>query len=172
MAKWFTRNRLLAACAVIAVFLVAGLSLLYVARDDGEQDDVVDNALSFAEEQTDAGNYDQALDALRQSLEKAQSTEEKLRVLGSLAAAAANAGKLSEAIGYYEQKHQLDPSDAASDGLLVGELYERLGETELAIQQFETYVGYITSNPTSENAEARINSLKARIEQLKEAGQQ
>lgn len=170
LSKWSTKTRILVGSLVAAVVLLAGVGLFFALRDDADNK-VVTDALTVANEKTMAGDYDQALAGLKQAESQAKDTPQKVQLLTGLAAAAANAGQLSEALEYYDQKHQLDPTAAASDGYLVGELYERLGDTQKAIEQFESYLAYITANPTEETGEARIKSMTARIQQMKE-GQQ
>lgn len=153
---------------IVAIVIVGGVVLVLLFNKDKTEESKLDKAIETAGQFTDTGNYDQALATLQQAQNDAKGAEQQLLMLSNLAAAAANAGKLQEALDYYAQKRQLDANTAAADGLLVGELYERLGENQKAIEQFEAYLGYITANPTEENAQARIDSVTVRIEQLKE----
>lgn len=163
---WFTKSRLIV--LFVLIILLIAVTLFFVLRGDKSEENTFDQALTSAGQLTESGDYDQALAALKQAQNDTQGIEQQLRMLSNLAAAAANAGQLVEALGYYAQKHQLDPSSTSADGLLVGELYERLAENQKAIENFEAYLNYITANPTEENAQARIDSVVARIEQLKE----
>jgi tetratricopeptide (TPR) repeat protein len=170
LAKWSTKTRILVGALVAAIVLLAGSGLFFMLRNDADENSV-STALTLADEKTMAGDYDQALAALKQAESQAKDTEQKIQLLNSLAAAAANAGQLSEALDYYNQKHQLDPASIDSDGYLVGELYERLSDTQKAVEQFELYLDYLKANPPEENGQASIESMEIRIQQLKE-GQQ
>lgn len=163
---WLTKPWLWIGVGVLVV--TVGVALVFLLRGNKTEEGTLNKALKSADQLTGVGNYDQALATLQQAQKDAQGTDQQLWLLSNLAAAAANAGKVSEALGYYAQKHQLNPGTTAADGMLVGELYERLGETQKAIEQYETYLGYITANPTEEDAQARTDSLTARITQLKE----
>lgn len=165
--KWSTRTHIVIASAAILIFAAALATFFVIQKDKGDAG-AVNQALTLAEEKTIAGDYAQALDALEQAKSQAKDAGQKIQLLNSLAAAAANAGKLSEALNYYEQKHQLDPASTAADGYLVGELYERLGETQKAIEQFERYLEHVKANPPEETGQAMIESIEIRIQQMKE----
>jgi len=167
LAKWSTKTRIIVGALVAAVILLAGIGLFFILRNDTDENSV-STALTLADEKTMAGDYDQALAALKQAESQAKDAEQKIQLLNSLAAAAANAGQLSEALDYYNQKHQLDPASVDSDGYLVGELYERLGDTQKAVEQFELYLGYLKASPPEENGQASIEGMEIRIQQLKE----
>lgn len=167
--KWSSKARAIV-IAVIALVVLVGVGVFLKLREISSNDSI-DTALMSAEEKTNLGDYDQAFQTLKQAEAETKTTEQKLQLLSSLAAAAANAGKISEALGYYAQKHQLDPGSAPGDGYLVGELYERLGDTQNAIAGYELYLGHIKANPPEEIGQGMIDSLETRIQQLKE-GQQ
>ncbi len=170
LATWSTKKWLITT-AVALLVLAAGLWLFF-ATQGGDEDisSPTQSALTTAHDLTDKGDYDQALQTLKDAEKEAKIDAEKILVLNDLAAAAANANQLEEALSYYHQKYRLDPDSANSDGYLVGELYERLGQTQQAIESFKGYLDYLKTQPTDEFSEARITSMTERIRTL-EGGQ-
>jgi len=166
MEQWSLKRRLV---AVVVLAIAVGLSVWAWLAFRGDREPAntgLEQSLSASTEQTQKGQYDQALQTLKDAQQQATTTEEKVAILNNLGAAAANAGQLQEALDYYDQKHRLDPSTAANDGYLVGELYERLGKVQEAVAQFGAYIEYLQNNP-DEDTQAQINSLTARLQQLK-----
>lgn len=169
LATWSTKKRVVIVLIILLV-LGAGLWLFFATQGNNEDSgNPTQNALDTADIMTDEGNYDQALQTLKDAEKSATTNDEKIRVLNDLAAAAANAGQIEDALSYYQQKHQLDPDSSQSDGYLVGELYERLGQTQQAIESYKVYLAYLKGLLTDEFSEARIASMTARIQALEES---
>lgn len=166
---WSTKKWLVTTLVVL-LLLAAGLWLFFATQDGDEDSGNIQSSLSTANDLTDKGDYDQALKTLKDAEKDAKTDADKILILNDLAAAAANAGRLEEALSYYQQKHQLDPDSAASDGYLVGELHERLGQNPQALESFQAYLEYLKAQSTDEFSEARIASMTERIRAL-EGGQ-
>ena len=164
LVKWLAKQRLILVCVVVLLALGIGLWVFFAKNREGQDSAAVETALTSAEEQTTSGNYEQALQTLKDAEQNAKTNKEKIRVLNDLAAAAANAGQLEAALTYYDQKHKLDPASKKSDGYLVGELYERLDQQQKAVDAFQEYLDYLKSLPSDEFVEAKIASVTDRIQ--------
>lgn len=170
MQKVARKRLVVLAAIVVAVCLVAVIILFAFRKDD--KTSPTEEAITAADAATNAGDYDKAFDTLKQAEALAATNEEKIAILSDLAAAAANAGQLEVALDYYAEKHKLDSESVAADGFLTGELYERLGNSEQAIQSYQQYVEYLQGYPADAEGsrDAEIAGMEERIREL-EGGQ-
>ena len=99
--------------------------------------------------------------------DQATTKSQKIQLYNELAAAAANVDKVDEAISYFGKKHQLDPSTARADALVLAQLYERLGDSQDALAQYKLALEYYESLPDGDmSVDARVEGLKAIIKEL------
>jgi len=164
--QWTVKQRVL----FIGILVVVGVVLLIVLTRDNNRTNPTDDALTTAEKATNEGDYDQAFETLKAAEGQATTNEEKIRLYNDLAASAANAGRLQDALEYYAKKHQLDADSRKADGYLLGELYERTDDLQKAIESYKLFVDYAETIPQEEFGSAQVESLKERIKELE--GQQ
>jgi tetratricopeptide (TPR) repeat protein len=168
--RWFARRSIL--LPIVAILLI-GLCTWVFLQVKGGNDKKADNlqsAISAADQAFQTGDYNKQLDSLKSVTDDAKTKTEKVELYRSLAAAAANAGKMDEAVVYLEKKHEIDPSTTKEDAYLIGSYYESIGQNEKAVAQYKIALEYKQSLPKSNRNDADIQSLKARIESL-EGGQ-
>jgi tetratricopeptide (TPR) repeat protein len=147
---------------IALILIVFGAYLL----QEEETSEATDTAISQSEEATATGDYEAALETLKQAENQAGSKSEKIVLYSNLAAAATNAGKLDEALDYYAKKHALDAASQKADGYLVGVIYERKGDTAKALTAYKQYVEYLRDQPESETSAGAITSTEELIQQL------
>jgi tetratricopeptide (TPR) repeat protein len=148
------------------VLLVSGWVIFAIAGNKGERENGLDSAIRAADEAFQAGTSRESYDELKAAIDKAKSKEDKLRLYTNLAAAAASAGKLADAIDFLQKKHSLAPETAKEDAYLLGTYYERMGNAPNAIAQYKKALEYCRSLPEDAATNARIDNLEARIASL------
>ncbi len=165
-SKSWPRQRLYLAAAAGGLVII-GTSLWYAVYHAQQSDmAVTKQIISKAASATNAGNYDQAYKVLKAS-EAGTNTDAKRVVLyGELAAAAANTGKLQEAITYYTARHKLAPETAMQDAELLADAYERAGNTAMAVQQYKLAKQYVLAQPQSTARDSRVQGLDAIVANL------
>lgn len=164
--RWFARRSVLLPAAGLLV-LVIGVWVLYdVTRQKVTRETSLDSAIKAADSAFHAGNYGESLQELKEVGEDQLSADEKIALYTNMAASAASAGNVPEAISYMERKHAIDPASAKVDAYIVGTYYERIGDTDSAIKQYKIALAYQKSLPESTNTAAKIESLEARINSL------
>jgi tetratricopeptide (TPR) repeat protein len=166
--QWTSRKRTVMLLTALLVVLAAAFVFMLMRPETKKTS--TDDAINKANSATEDGNYDAALEALKKVESTATNTEEKVRLYNELAAAAANASKLQDALEYYTKKHALDPDTRAVDGYLVGELYERVDNPQKAIEYYKLYVEHLETSPQEEFGGDQVESINERIRQLE--GQQ
>ena len=159
---------------VIAVIvLVVGLPVALVLglqSNNGQKSSViVDTASKEAQKATEEGDYDAAYRTLKAAEDQGMSKEQKATYYLELSAAAANTGKLDEAINYLKLRQQIDPSTSGSSAELLGALYERKSDKVNALAQYKLALEYYESQPDGLDRNIRSENLKAVIAAL-EAG--
>lgn len=167
-AQWATRKRLVVLAAIVVAVCAVVIAVILLTAKGDDKPSPAEDAIAAADAATTAGDYDKALDALKQAEAQAATNEEKIAVLSGLAAAAANAGQLEAALNYYAEKHKLDSGSVPADSFLVGELYERLGNTEQAVASYQRYVEYLQTRPADAEGgrDAEIAGMEERIREL------
>lgn len=157
---------------VSMIILIVGLPIVITLgemNDEPKNNPAVDKTISQALEATEEGDYDAAYRALKAAEDQAVSKEQKAVYYLELSAAAANTGKLDEAISYLKLRQQVDPSTAGSSSELLGTLYERKGDKANALAQYKLALEYYESQPEDLDRNIRVENLKAVIAAL-EAG--
>lgn len=164
---WKTKRALMIV-AIAVVILVGGIFVYLLLKE--EPSPSVDQTRQTAAKAEADGDYDQALADLKKVEDKATTKAQKIAVYSDLAAAAANAGDVGEALHYYRLKYQLDPGSRGVDAYLLGTLYERSNNLPEALASYKLAVEYLKTQPSTPETEAEIKGLEAQIAQL-EAGQ-
>jgi tetratricopeptide (TPR) repeat protein len=162
------RRSVLIPLAGFFVLAVGGWVVFSIARGDGQKEGALDAAIKASDNAFQAGDYKKSSEELKKVIGQADTKEEKIALYSSLAAAAASAGRMSEAIDYMEKKHAFVPETAKSDAYLMGTYYERTGDTAKAIKQYKIALSYNKSLPKGSATDAKIKSLEARIKSLGE----
>lgn len=158
----------------LLVILAAGLTvalagLLVYQANRSDPSTSLARSQQEADSLTKDGDYQQAYDKLKAAEQQASSQAEKVAIYSDLAAAAANAGKLGEALEYYELRHQLEPSTKGQDAYLVAILYERRDDPASALTYYRFALEYQRSQPASETRDAQVESLQVAIDSLETA---
>jgi tetratricopeptide (TPR) repeat protein len=92
---------------------------------------------------------------------------QKVMVYNQLAVASASDGKLQDALHYYDLKHRLDSGSARKDSRVMGQLYERLGDKQKAIEQYTIQLSYEKGLPNAAQLQTDIATLQGQINALK-----
>lgn len=162
----------------MAIFGIAGVVLLSVivvgiiasSGSDNARQAALEAKRAASARAFEKGDYNKALSELQGAPEQAGSKKEKADIYGEMAAAAASAGQVPQAIGYYNKKHEADPGSAKQDAYLLGALYERQGDKAKAIAQYTIAVNYMKTLPKTIGGSMDLQSLEGRLNELK-AGQ-
>lgn len=165
---WRERQQVVIAAIVLFVGLpiVIGAALIFKDRPSP----VVNKAIEQADAATNDGDYAEAYGKLKAAEKDAATKEQKVALYNDLAAAATNVDKLEEAIGYYNLKHQIDPSTAGGDAELLAALYERTGNEAEALAQYKLALAYYESLPNSLGNDGREFSLREVIRNMEAGG--
>ncbi|HSX30225.1 MAG TPA: hypothetical protein VLE73_06740 [Candidatus Saccharimonadales bacterium] len=163
----YSNSRRLAATtvAVIAIVVVgwAGYAV-YHARNRASL--VAVSAMANAAVATRTGDYAAAYRLLKNSEPNATTSEQRVLLYGDLAAAAANAGKLDEAITYYTARHTIDPDTRLPDAELLANMYARTGDSKQAIAQYQLAKQYTLAQPASTARNSHVQTLQVIIADL------
>jgi predicted negative regulator of RcsB-dependent stress response len=148
--------------------LVVGLPvvILVAVQAKNKPSPVVDTALKQAGQATTTGDYDGAYNKLKAQEGRATSTQQKTIYYMEIAAAAANDGKIPEAINYLKLRHQVDPGTVGADAQMMGALYEQVEDTADALAQYKLAIDYYRSLPPTSTTSALIQSLQTTVSQL------
>ena len=160
-----SRRLALATVAVIAIVVVGwvGYSVYHGRPRDNP---VAVSAMANAAVATRAGDYAAAYRLLKNSESKATTSEQRVLLYGDLAAAAANAGKLNEAITYYTARHTIDPDTRLPDAELLANLYARTGNAQQAVTQYQLARQYTLAQPESAARNSHVQTLQVIIANL------
>lgn len=157
-------KRVMVVCGiVVGIAIIAGI-IVSVEKGRNQQKVAIDSAQQIMDSSIESGEYTKSYEQLKAMENKVTGKQQKILLYSYLAAAAANVGKMGEALHYYELKHSLDPASQATDGYLVGVLYERKGEPDKALAAYKQNLTYLQSQP--KDAEGQVS---ARIESLQQA---
>jgi tetratricopeptide (TPR) repeat protein len=168
--RWFARRSVI--LPIVAVLLVGLCTWIFfqVKESNDKKTSNLQSAIDASDAAFQTGDYNKQLNALKGATDDAKTKKEKVDLYSNLAAAAANAGKMDEAVSYLEKKHEIDPSSVKEDAYLVGSYYESIGQNDKALQQYKIALAYKESLPKNTVNTGDIQSLKARIQSL-EGGQ-
>jgi tetratricopeptide (TPR) repeat protein len=167
--RWFTRRVVLIPLFAI-IFVGVGTWVFLQMRDSTDKKETaVDSAIKAADSAFQTGDYNKSLNELKGAVDEAESKEDKVAIYNQLSAAAANAGKIQDAVNYMNQKHELDPSLKGQDAFVLGSYYEALGDNAKAIEQYKLSLEYEKSLPDTSRGQANIRSLEVRISSLEES---
>lgn len=157
----FSRMLILIGVA-IAVAVVTWI-LTTVEQNRDHQVRVVKTAQQTLNESAASGDYQKAYESLKETEGQVTSKSQKIELYNSLAAAASNAGKIGEALHYYNLKYEIDPSQKGQDGYLVGSLYERQNDRERALVSYKAYQAYLEKQPRNEYINQKLAGIKETI---------
>lgn len=172
--KRFHPNRKQVLWAVTAVTLLVLIIVGYVVVSTKMQYDdsatKIQQAIEQANKNIDKGDYNTAKQQMK-SVENIKARNgDKAKVYGMLANIALAQDQAGEVIAYYEKKHKLDPESAKADALDLATFYQRTGNKQKAIEQYEIAIDYLESQPSSLQRNMDLSAAKARLEETK-AGQ-
>lgn len=162
--QWTSKERIVFLLVAITLVLASAVIFMLVRGDTKKS--TTNDAMTAADKATNEGDYDEAFETLKNAEDEAVTNEEKIRLYNDLAAAAANAGKLQDALEYYAKKHALDPDSKKADGYLVGEIYERTDNPQKAIEYYKLFIEYAETLSQEELSGAQVESINARIKDL------
>ncbi|HSD56398.1 MAG TPA: hypothetical protein VLA92_04575 [Candidatus Saccharimonadales bacterium] len=168
--RWFARRSVLLPVAAILLVGLCAWVFLQVKSSNDKKADNLQSAINASDAAFQTGDYNKQLDSLKSATDDAKTKEQKVSLYSNLAAAAANAGKMDEAVAYLEKKHEVDPSSTKEDAYLIGSYYESIGQNDKALEQYKIALAYKQDQPKNAVNTGDIQSLKARIESL-EGGQ-
>lgn len=160
---------------VSLIVLLAGLPvviLLAQANDKAADSPAVNKAIDQFRADTEGGDYDAAYQKLKSQEGQATTKQQQVELYSGLAASAANLNKLSEAIGYLEKKHQVDPSTLPADAYMLATLYQKTGDNAKALEYYKRSLEYYKSLPSDPALDSRIRSLEALIAEMESADEQ
>jgi tetratricopeptide (TPR) repeat protein len=170
--RWFTRRVVLVPLAALILVGVCAWVFLQAKSTNDKKRTQLDTVIKASDEAFQDGNYSQSLQSLKKATDKAQSKDDKVKLYNQLSAASANAGKVTEAVDYMNQKHELDPGSIGADANVLGSYYEILGDNDNAIKQYKLSIEYEKSQPKNQRSDANIQSLNIRIQSLEGGGEQ
>jgi tetratricopeptide (TPR) repeat protein len=119
-----------------------------------------------ADEVNQFGTLGESYGPLKDAYGKAfNSKSDKIAILERLAPAADQIGKEDEALGDYQELNKLNPNSYGSL-YAEGELAEKMGRKEVAVQAFNGALAVLKSSPKFPTQQSEIKSLSQRIEDL------
>jgi tetratricopeptide (TPR) repeat protein len=164
--RWSAKRRALVFGVALAVLIIAIIVYLLVNKQPSAD---VEQTRRTAQTASDSGDYDKAFSDLKKIQNQATTKQQKINLYGDLAAAAANAGEVGEALRYYGLKHDLDPGSRGPDAYLMATLYERSGDVPEAIAQYNLALEYLNTQPNTAETTAEIEGIKAILQELEAA---
>lgn len=164
---WWTEKRTFLLAGVLLMLIIA-LVVAYLALNKQPSADV-EQTRRTAQDASDTGDYDKAFEDLKKIENQATTKSQKLSVYSDLAAAAANAGQVGEALRYYSLKHDLDPASRGPDAYLLATLYERSGDVPEAAAQYRLAIEYLKTQPVTPETDAEIRGLEAILQEMEAA---
>jgi tetratricopeptide (TPR) repeat protein len=164
--KWWAGRK--PVIVIIVMILVAGAVGFYVwhGKSSTNNKQATQNAQQAAKQYMQRGDYQKAYDALKAQNGKAGSKAQQLAIYDGLAAAAASQGKLTDALHYYQLKHQLAPDTAQQDAYAMASLYERANDSKNAIAQFNIAITYYKTLPQTDTVKINIAAAQSEIHAL------
>jgi tetratricopeptide (TPR) repeat protein len=162
----FTRRSVLFPIFGLLIAGICGWVLFSIAGNRGDRETDLDAAIKAADNAFLAGKFEDSLSQLEEAADKAKTKDEKITVYTSLAASAASAGRISEAIEYMKKKHALKPDAADNDAYLLGSYYERANDIDAAVKQYKKALTYYKSMPEDAGNQATVANLEARLQSL------
>jgi len=161
--------RLWAAAAVSGCIVAAALLLIWHQKSKPtDADNAVAAALRASRSAYEQGAFDVALADLNGIAQQATKKSDKLAVYDQLASIYASKGDNTNAVKYYDLKHQLDPASAKKDANVLGSIYEQMGDKQKAIEQYQIALQYLKSLPNASARKMDINTLQGQIQSLQE----
>ncbi|HEY5667859.1 MAG TPA: tetratricopeptide repeat protein [Candidatus Saccharimonadales bacterium] len=163
--RWFARRVVIVPLLAVAITVVGVWVFMNMNKATDKKQSALQSAIAAAESATtNTGDYSQAYNTLKSVSGQATTTAEKVQLYDQLAAAAANDGKLPEAIDYLNKKHALDSSTVGADAYTMGDYYSRLGDNANALKQYRLALSYAKSQPNNERSQADIQGLEQLIQ--------
>lgn len=166
------RKQVLRAVTVLTLLVLVIVGYVVVSTKQRYDDSAtkIQQAIEQANKNIEQGDYN-AAKAKMKSVEKLKArNSDKAKVYGMLANIALSQDQAGEVIANYEKKHKLDPGSAEADALDMATFYQRTGDNQKAIEQYEIAIDYLESQPSGLQRNMDLSAAKARLEELK-AGQ-
>ncbi len=161
----FTKRNFMILAAVVVAGLVIGLVVYFVNRP--KNNTTVQSALNSSSDAFSKGDYTGALAALQGATSQNMTKTQKAELYDSMAATAASAGKVEDALHYYDLKHQIDSGSAKADAYSMALLYERLDNKQKAIEQYKIAIAYYKSqNKNFNNSNNDLAAMESRLQEL------
>ncbi|HSX43111.1 MAG TPA: tetratricopeptide repeat protein [Candidatus Saccharimonadales bacterium] len=162
------RTVLVWAVAGVLIIIVAVIALLvwHQKSKPTDTDDAIAAGLKASQTAYGQGAYDVALADLNGLEQKATKKSDKIAVYDQLASIYTTQGTLDKAVQYYGLKHTLDPGSAKKDANVLGSIYERMGDNQKAIEQYQLALQYRKSLPNVSGRKMDIDTLQGQIESL------
>lgn len=166
--KWRPTKKLqlVAAIVLVALILVGGI---WFGISRKTQDNKFNAAMKVASADENNGNFVGVLEKAQSVVVDAHNKQQKDQLYSLLAISSANLGDTAQAIQYYQQKHEIDPSTEAADSMTLGTLYQQNGEKKQAIAQYKLAISYIKTHESSQKhgyADVDAESIEASIQSL------
>ena len=166
--KWRPSKRSqLVVFTVIAVIIIGGGLWYSIMRLN--QNKQFNTAMSQVKSDENNSNYVQALETSQSVISDASSKQQKDQLYTQLATAEVNLDNFSQAITYYQTKHQIDPNTDSMDAQILGDLYQQNGQNQQAVVQYKLAIAYLkTKKPTTSKGYGgnEVQSLNAEIKYL------
>jgi tetratricopeptide (TPR) repeat protein len=162
--KWSVNKPIIIAAVIVALLIVGACVAWYFLKHRPNKD--VSKTTSSAHELMRQGDYQKALDQLKDQAGKTNNKDQQAQIYDGLAAAASSQGKIAEALHYYDLKHQIAPDSVKADAYLMGTLYERSNDNKNAIAQFKIALDYYKTLPQTYTVQMNVQSVQAEIQAL------
>lgn len=126
----------------------------------------VDLVIAQSEAAYDKGDFVNALNLVRNMDTQATSKKQKAHVYQAAALAAASANQLSDAVHFFELRHQTDPNTIDADAYTLANIYARMGDNQKAIAQYKIALKYAQEHKSKYISDAP--AIQANIDELQQ----
>jgi len=164
--KWWLAPRNLVIAVIVVALVIVGVVLWQRHGKDTEQSRRVSAALAQSQKAYNKGEYINALNIAKGVESQAVGKKQQAQLYQLEAQSASGAGKLAEAAKYYESKHKVDAGSIKADALILGTIYERLGQKDKAIAQYKIAIEYAKTQKNQYGSDAP--AIQASIDALEQ----
>ncbi|HSX34899.1 MAG TPA: hypothetical protein VLF62_04615 [Candidatus Saccharimonadales bacterium] len=165
------RTLVIAGGIAAAVLIIVGLVGWHYWSAHKDKASKVDMAIAQSEAAYDKGDFVNALNIVRNMDTQATSKKQKAHVYQAAALAAAGANQLTDAVHFYELRHQVDAGSINGDAYTLANIYQRLGDNQKAIAQYQIALKYAQGHKSQYGSDA--TAIQATIDELQQGqGQQ
>lgn len=166
--RWFTRRIVIIPIAAVIIVVLGVWVFRSVTSNHASNSASIQKMVTAANDSFATGNYSASANTLKAAVSQSSDDKEKADLYGQLAASAASAGQLADAINYLNKRHEIDPSTAGPDAYMLGTYYERTGQKGKAIDQYKAAIAYINGHSKGTTSNADVKSLQQRIQALQD----